>query len=79
MVSFENFVKSMPPSLSELKVVPSSCFAFKTPDNVTATNLFIYLLLTYKIYSPTLTIQSYYAKKKSDMKYSICKLKHHFS
>ena len=23
MVSFENFVKSMPPSLSELKVIPS--------------------------------------------------------
>ena len=37
MVSFENFVKSMPPSLSELKVIPSFCFAFKIPDNVTAT------------------------------------------
>ena len=29
MVSFENFVKSMPPSLSELKVIPSFCFTFK--------------------------------------------------
>ena len=38
MVSFENFVKSMRPSLSELKVIPSFCFAFKIPDNVTATN-----------------------------------------
>ena len=37
MLSFENFVKSMPPSLSELKVMPSFCFAFKIPDNVTAT------------------------------------------
>ena len=33
MVSFENFVKSMPPSLSELKVLPDN------PDNVTATKL----------------------------------------
>ena len=38
MVSFEIFVKSMPPSLSELKVIPSFCFAFKIPDDVTATN-----------------------------------------
>jgi hypothetical protein len=38
MVSFENFVKSMPPSLSELKVIPIFCFAFKIPDDVTATN-----------------------------------------
>ena len=28
----------MPPSLSELKVLPSFCFAFKIPDNVTVTN-----------------------------------------
>ena len=41
MVSFEIFAKSMPPSLSELKVLPSFCFAFKIPDNVTATRLFI--------------------------------------
>ena len=33
MVSFEIFVKSMPPSLSEWKVTPSFCFAFKIPDN----------------------------------------------
>ena len=38
MVSFENFVKSMPPSLSELKVTPSFCFAFKIPDDVAASN-----------------------------------------
>ena len=38
MVSFENFVKSMPPSLLELKVTPSFCFAFKIPDDPTATN-----------------------------------------
>ena len=40
MVSFEIFVKSMPPSLSELKVIPSFCFAFKIPDDVTATKLY---------------------------------------
>ena len=37
MVSFENFVKSMLPSLSELKVTPSVCFASKVPDDPTAT------------------------------------------
>ena len=40
MVSFENFVKSMPPTLSELKVTPSFCFAFKIPDDVTASKLY---------------------------------------
>ena len=38
MVSIENFVKSMPPSLSELKVTPSFCFPFKIPDDLTATS-----------------------------------------
>ena len=37
MVSFEIFVKAMPPSLSELKVLPSFCFAFKIPDDVAVT------------------------------------------
>ena len=41
MVSFENFVKSMPPSLSELKALPSFCFAFKIPDDVTATTRYL--------------------------------------
>ena len=36
MVSFEIFVKAMPPSLLELKVLPSFCFPFKIPDDVTA-------------------------------------------
>ena len=40
MVSFENFVKSMPPSLSELKVTPSFCFPFKIPDDPTATVIY---------------------------------------
>ena len=40
MVSFENFVKSMPPSLLELKVIPSFCFTFKISDNLTASNLY---------------------------------------
>ena len=41
MVSFEIFVKAMPPSLLELKVLPSFCFAFKIPDDVTASNLYL--------------------------------------
>ena len=45
MVSFEIFVKAMPPSLSELKFLPSFCFAFKIPDNVAASN--VYSLLTF--------------------------------
>jgi hypothetical protein len=52
MVSFEIFVKSMPPSLLELKVIPSFCFAFKIPDDVTATNMshFDKLLVTSVIF-----------------------------
>ena len=42
MVSFEIFVKSMPPSLSELKVLPSFCFAFKIPDDVAASNPYVH-------------------------------------
>ena len=41
MVSFEIFVKAMPPSLSELKVTPSFCFAFKIPDDVAASIIHI--------------------------------------
>ena len=40
MLSFENFVKSMPPSLSELKVTPSFCFAFKITDDVAASKIY---------------------------------------
>ena len=39
MVSLENFLKSMPPSLWKLKVTPSFCFPFKIPDNPIATNI----------------------------------------
>ena len=41
MVSFEIFVKSMPPSLSELKGLPSFCFAFKIPDDGTVTSTYV--------------------------------------
>ena len=41
MVSFEIFVKAMPPSLSELKDLPSFCFAFKIPDDVAASSITI--------------------------------------
>ena len=40
MLSFENFVKSMQPSLSELKVTPSFCFAFKIPDDRAVTTTY---------------------------------------
>jgi hypothetical protein len=40
MVSFELFVKAMPPSLSELKVLPSFCFAFKIPDDRAVPNIY---------------------------------------
>ena len=49
MVSFEFFVKAMPPSLSELKVLPSFCFAFKIPDDVTVTNMYSVPALKSKI------------------------------
>ena len=39
MVSFENFVKSLPPSLSELKVKPIFCFPIKIRDDPTASNV----------------------------------------
>ena len=38
MVSFENFVKSLPPSISELKVKPIFCFPIKIRDDPTASN-----------------------------------------
>ena len=40
MVSFEIFVKAMSPSLSELKVLPSFCFAFKIPYDRAVTNMY---------------------------------------
>ena len=44
MVSFEIFVKAMPPSLSELKVLPSFCFAFKIPDNVATSSTYVIII-----------------------------------
>ena len=35
----------MPPSLSELKVTPSFCFAFKIPDDRAVTNKYLFLIL----------------------------------
>ena len=40
MVSFENFVKSLPPSLSELKVKPIFCFPIKIRDDPTASTIY---------------------------------------
>ena len=47
MVSFEIFVKAMRPRLSELKVLPSFCFALKIPDDVAASNMYHYLISLY--------------------------------
>jgi hypothetical protein len=41
MVSFENFVKSLPPSLSELKVKPIFFFPIKIRDDPTASIIYI--------------------------------------
>ena len=46
MVSFEIFVKAMPPSLLESKILPSFCFAFKIPDDVAASNVYRYLIIS---------------------------------
>ena len=44
MVSFQIFVKAMLRSLSELKFLPSFCFAFKIPDDRAVTNTYLLLL-----------------------------------
>ena len=49
IVIFENFVKSMTSCLSQLKVTHSFCFAFKIPDNVTATNTYYFLLILKRV------------------------------
>ena len=41
IVIFENFVKSMTSCLLKLKVTPRFCFAFKIPDDPTATILYL--------------------------------------
>ena len=41
IVIFENFVKTMKFCLWKLKVTPSFCFAFKIPDNPTATSNYV--------------------------------------
>ena len=40
-VCFEIFVKAMPPNLSELKVLPSFCFAIKIPDDEAASSTYM--------------------------------------
>ena len=41
----------MPPSLSELKVRPSFCFAFKIPENVTTTIIHTVIVQIIREYS----------------------------
>ena len=47
MGSFEIFVKAMLPSLSELKILPSFCFAFKIPDDRAVTIIYTPALKQY--------------------------------
>ena len=63
MVSFEIFVKSMPPSLSELKVTPSFCFAFKIPVDRAVTIVDIHVI--YKVQ----TIDFKSLVKRNEMKW----------
>ena len=62
MVSFEIFVKAMPPSLLELKVLPSFCYAFKIPDNVTASILYEGMLLVFSL--ALLAVQLEFVQRK---------------
>ena len=55
MVSFEIFVKAMQPSLSELKVLPSFCFAFKIPDDRAVTILYAICKISYSPYDALVT------------------------
>ena len=64
MVSFENFVKLVSPSLWELKVTPNFCFAFKIPDNVTASKLTRYLGRYNFLHSNILNHHSYWIIQK---------------
>ena len=48
MLSFENFVKSMLPSLLELKVTTSFGFAFKIPDHRAASSIYVRSRAKYK-------------------------------
>ena len=45
IVIFENFIKPMMSCLSKLKVTHSFCFAFKIPDDVTASNNYVHGIL----------------------------------
>ena len=42
----------MPPSLSELKVLPSLCFTFKIPDNVAVTNKYGVRFIQFYVIGP---------------------------
>ena len=50
MVSFEIFVKAMPPSLSELKVLPSFCFPIKIRDYRAVTRVHKVIWICLKMY-----------------------------
>ena len=61
MVSFEIFVKAMLPSLSESKVLPSFCFAFKIPDDRAASSMYAYGIYAYGMYAYGMYAYSMYA------------------
>ena len=67
MVSFEIFVKAMPPSLSELKVTPSFCFPFKIPDDHAVTNSYVYGELVSDVFlEVNLILNEQASRKKRD-------------
>ena len=68
MVSFEIFVKAMPPSLSELKVLPSFCFAFKIPDNVAASSTYMAGTLAIFIHCFSFHTERFHDLKKKSVK-----------
>ena len=68
MVSFEIFVKAMPPSLSELKVLPSFCFTFKIPDDRAVTNDYNHILGSREIFTVFSVVFQASTDKKSGKK-----------
>ena len=59
----------MPPSISELKVTPSFCFAFKIPDDVAASNSISNGLITYHLRQAVCTVATH---KNVPLMVSLC-------
>ena len=64
MVIFDFFIKAMPPSLSESKVLPSFCFAFKISDNRAASTMYIPCSLEFILERAKATARSWWILQK---------------